>query len=783
MLKRISYRRDHRDDDNDSAVPRTLPLLNPCLCPATPTGHSSSVKYVTPLSDTDDNDSNNDNTAFSLVEWIDQNLPCGGGAGIEVHLASEEPQSQPLPQSPPARRRPSFDSLWCDLSTITPCPLADAEPEMPPLQPLAVEEEEEPPRPMPVPSSSFQPRPASSSWLTGHLALIPAPQSANHNNNSVGNSISNGASTSSRPPRSKSPPTTAAAATAPPIRRTPSQTLASHLVKLAPSRSNSRSGTPVPNHCQPMHCLAAHSVDGDSSSRHGVDSTSSVSVGLNSNLVADRDGAPIDQHYTARDSQCMAAAPNDFFSCGNGSGSTVGDAPSHSENNNVSNHNNVERTQSKSLHSTSLDTIGHNTHALPTILSSNHNHPNSSLAAGPSNNNDHVVVLNHPTNNNHNNSTTPKVTNTKSIEGSLANDVSIMVSSISGSVSNNNPSSIPYIKSLSSKQRRRSPSPLFFGTQVQLEKLLSRNNLNHHLHLKTTESGTITTTEGGSGVDHVITTNTTTANTTTSKRKGVQWNKMVNSSTSKLLPVRITANEHSTETTVVIRDIRKMNNIHSSSSSIENIGMFATHHEEIVTALIDGALKKSAEGEQEQGIIMMDASQTATAESPSLEQPPSSSNAANVNGNTSSPKRPLLTPIRKIRRNSNSPHRSSLSTPLWKRNNRSLLLSSHHKSEKIKSDRRGSDATTTDSEKGLFHFKKPAFTTTSTTTCTTSTSEKKPLHYFHPQCRLLKEKGSEKRKEMVASAVGKEAVLEKLQVRILFCASFEYLLLCFLLIF
>jgi hypothetical protein len=47
--------------------------------------------------------------------------------------------------------------------------------------------------------------------------------------------------------------------------------------------------------------------------------------------------------------------------------------------------------------------------------------------------------------------------------------------------------------------------------------------------------------------------------------------------------------------------------------------------------------------------------------------------------------------------------------------------------------------------------------------------EKKPLDYFHPQCRLMKEKGSEKRRgtdgnSKLASAVGRDAVLEKLQV-------------------
>lgn len=102
---------------------------------------------------------------------------------------------------------------------------------------------------------------------------------------------------------------------------------------------------------------------------------------------------------------------------------------------------------------------------------------------------------------------------------------------------------------------------------------------------------------------------------------------------------------------------------------------------------------------------------------------------------------------------------SSLSTPLWKRNRSSLNLG-----KVMKHERRMSDA----DEKGMFHFKKSA-TSMAAAAAVASKLEKKPLDYFHPQCRLMKEKGSEKRRgtdgsSKPASAVGKDAVLEKLQV-------------------
>ena len=105
----------------------------------------------------------------------------------------------------------------------------------------------------------------------------------------------------------------------------------------------------------------------------------------------------------------------------------------------------------------------------------------------------------------------------------------------------------------------------------------------------------------------------------------------------------------------------------------------------------------------------------------------------------------------------NSPHRASLSTPLWKRNRSSIKLEHLGKKQE---QRRGSEA----EERGVFQFKSKMGNASSVP------SKVLPLDYFHPQCRLVKEKGSDKRRSgltdgKIASAVGKDAVLEKLQVR------------------
>jgi hypothetical protein len=216
------------------------------------------------------------------------------------------------------------------------------------------------------------------------------------------------------------------------------------------------------------------------------------------------------------------------------------------------------------------------------------------------------------------------------------------------------------------------------------------------------------------------------------------------------MPVLITANEDSTEV------IKRESKTRSSVAPAVDIKSFAKYHEEIVTALIDGALRaKNTE-----------VSSANEPTSPTSTHTPEilTSESSTANALTDSPRKTVSTPIRKVPK---SPHRSSLSTPIWKRNRPAIKLDSIGKIHKH--ERKISEGNDSNIEKAISMFYFKTKQSAPTAHSSTTTLDKKPLDYFHPQCQLLKEKGSDKRKSAsdskTASAIGKEAVLEKLQVR------------------
>jgi hypothetical protein len=303
---------------------------------------------------------------------------------------------------------------------------------------------------------------------------------------------------------------------------------------------------------------------------------------------------------------------------------------------------------------------------------------------------------------------------------------------------------------------KRSPSPLFGGKQVQLEKLLSRNN-NKSNH-GNSESGT-TITDGASGFDASTrskggdtSTFSSMSGASAGEKRKVQWGVSTYGGSSKM-PVLITANEDSTEV------IKRESKTRSSVAPAVDIKSFAKYHEEIVTALIDGALRaKNTE-----------VSSANEPTSPTSTHTPEilTSESSTANALTDSPRKTVSTPIRKVPK---SPHRSSLSTPIWKRNRPAIKLDSIGKIHKH--ERKISEGSDSNIEKAISMFYFKTKQSAPTAHSSTTTLDKKPLDYFHPQCQLLKEKGSDKRKSAsdskTASAIGKEAVLEKLQVRAIF---------------
>ena len=348
----------------------------------------------------------------------------------------------------------------------------------------------------------------------------------------------------------------------------------------------------------------------------------------------------------------------------------------------------------------------------------------------------------------------------------------------------------------------RSSSPLFGGTQVQLEKFLSRgtnnstttSNNNKNGPSSVSESASVTITEGGgSGFFDCGGGNNTT--TTSSSRRKVQWG-------SGKIPVLITANHDSTEVVTKRSDSNNNNNYGSStrrlkgnrSNNVDIMRLFATYHEEIVTALIDSALKGNDEG------IIIPKSEssnttttTAASSKPNTNNPESSSSKKNADDVKSSPKRRTsLTPI-KMKGSRNSPHRATLSTPLWKRNRSTLKLPERKASNNSNTTDTNTVAAASTSEKSgmMFQFKtknsiigtaSSSILSSSVVPPSSSSLERQPLDYFHPNCRLMKEKGSDSNKRKggsldgrVVSAVGKDAVLEKLQVCSCCCISIHIL--------
>lgn len=318
----------------------------------------------------------------------------------------------------------------------------------------------------------------------------------------------------------------------------------------------------------------------------------------------------------------------------------------------------------------------------------------------------------------------------------------------------------------------RSSSPLFGGTQkVQLEKLLSRGN-NHSKNnnggpASLSESASATITEGGGSSGLFDCGGGAMPMTSSISRRKVQWGH----GGSGKLPVLITANEDSTEVVTKQRDnnsssrLKGGNNNNRHHRSNVDMRLFATYHEEIVTALIDSALGGNNEG----GIITQKRNESSlnTKTNNNPEQPSrNAKSTTSADDVKSSPKRRSLTPIKMKGRN--SPHRTALSTPLWKKNRSSLKLPDSL--GKAKNERRASIDTASASEKslGMFQFKTKNSAASTILSSVPTSLEKKPLDYFHPNCRLMKEKGSDKRKApsdgRAASAVGKDAVLEKLQV-------------------
>ena len=204
--------------------------------------------------------------------------------------------------------------------------------------------------------------------------------------------------------------------------------------------------------------------------------------------------------------------------------------------------------------------------------------------------------------------------------------------------------------------------------------------------------------------------------------------------------VLITVNEDSAEVT------------NRERKSKIDVRSFASYHEDIVTALIETALKAEHD--------LDELSLSASCATEPVSNPPS---AADV----STPMKPSFSPIRKMK--CNSPHRACLATSTWKRNKSSSKL--EHVG-KMKQGRKVSESNDHVENPSMFLFK--AKHNTSSSTHATSL-EKQPLDYFHPECWLLKEKGSNKCKVTsdgkIASAVGKCAVLEKLQVSLLSIAQ------------
>jgi hypothetical protein len=500
--------------------------------------------------------------------------------------------------------------------------------------------------------------------------------------------------------------------------------------------------------CGPIQCIA------NNHSNDGLDSNSSV--GLNSVQADEHDKGTTRTRATAN---CSVEPLG--FTCGNPHLDEASSSLLYAT-------NNVHRTSSKLTNASqqSMDTNQtHNTNALHAILTKSH-HPSSTSTTATTTTTTTTTASQHPIVNHihlldkSNNFNNAKINNAKysihpdtssirdsSIDSSLPSQRPILLQQQQSRASRDNSSSTAL-----KMRNKQSPSPLFGGTQVHLEKLLSRtkhhNNTNNGSILHS-ESETITTVDGMDA----STVNAPT-NHSSFKRK-VQWGVSTGSgNNNKTIPaVLITANEDSTEVTNrVLIDRKKYTGNHHNL----DIRPFASYHEEIVTALIDSALKGNPNHENQ--ALNKDSTTAATRpnDPPTSNQEHISSADSTAN---SSPKRRSLTPIRKMRRN--SPHRpSSLSTPLWKRNRSSVKLD-----PKIKHEQRSSEGSTGDfCEKiGMFHFKKHAASAPSVTSL-----EKKPLDYFHPKCRLLKEKGTDKRRAAldgkVPSAVGREAVLEKLQV-------------------
>eukprot|EP00804_Cyclotella_cryptica_P011579 CCRYP_012087-RA/>CCRYP_012087-RA protein AED:0.02 eAED:0.01 QI:373/0.33/0.5/1/1/1/4/214/1413 len=805
------------DGEHGQMLNACISQLSNCCAHHGSEPHPTHRNHVTP--DPAQNDSTADDAAassFSIVDWINHNLPCVPGSP-DQHVVSSPGEQQQQPstqhqQSAQPRHEPLTPSSHqaaascCHVTQSIPFPVAGPVTAPGTCQQMESSQKTRTERTKDRPTMTGQtdpndhPRPTSSSnhafnrngnpsssWLSGHLGLIQQnassqlplsnppsliktasltkPPSFNKipscpQSDPLPNQEQEATALASKPPRPQSP-------AIPPqpivVKRTKSQIIASQFQKLGgSSRPNSRPNTPnnstmaVHDGCSTITCLPnTHSFD-------GIDSHSSVGLNsLHGRAGGERKSGQVKHKKRTSDSSCVVAVDPLLFSCGNPhnfDGAMFHQATSYYDD------DELRRTQSKLTvaSQSTMDTGGtpttHNTHTLHNILTRN----GSSLAASSktgtvSPERGNVDVSNAER---RDRVETPKASNANSNTHVDGDAICKSESSISGNMPSqqpllpNNVSEGYYPSALSNLMtwNKRSPSPLFGGTQVQLEKLLSKTSGKRN-HCDS-ESGTIIT-DGASGVDASTrsklgetSTFSSMSGTTLGEKRKVQWGVSTGGGSSKM-PVLITAYEDSTE--VMKRDSKTK----TSFAPSVDIQSFAKYHEEIVTALIDGALQAKDNG--------VTSAKEPTPTTVTSAPEPSTSVSSAANAVTNSPRRSALTPIRKTPK---SPHRSPFSTPIWKKKRSENKLDTISKVQKH--ERKISETSDSNIEKAtsMFHFKTKQSAPLSPSS--TTTPNKKPLDYFHPQCQLLKEKGSDKRKSptdsKTASAIGKEAVLEKLQL-------------------
>eukprot|EP00970_Alexandrium_tamarense_P010469 scaffold2131_cov192-Alexandrium_tamarense.AAC.6 len=660
---------------------------------------------------------NSDGAYSSFVDWVNQNVPfLGGCSPVESALAgndAEQPQHNGGGELPPSQSStPQHQEV--EVKSI---PRPNVYPRKPSLSDDALHVQ-------PVPRFDN-----NSSWLSGHSYLI-ATAAANAPSSSTTVPLTKTPSSPNDVRLDKGDVVAVTRGAAPtqqqPSKRSTSQTVMSHLQRLGgSSRPNSRPTSPN---------LGGEATTILPSRKRSTSPNNIMGCNFqflshaNSSNLGSKEGS-VDVNSTQSGSanhQLKASCPE--TACGGGNDEYDDDtftpcAPISS------------RTQSR-LHDTggtvaSLDTDGtnatHNTHDMHTILTKN------------SSNADNNEGINNASSSNVKDNATPKI----SINANVIDDTS-MNDSLMDTLN---------LPSLASNgQSSRASSPLFGGIQgnpTPLEKLLSRGGYTSNPQVdscgNSTKDGSISSYDvsytSSSKVGDVSTLSSASSTGWSGRKRS--WKKF---------SPQMSATDTGTEVT---REKIK--------ERVVDIAPFAMYHDEIVTALIDGALKGTTDkdnaakmdgkaGAEATDSVTADGSETVNSKDAPLKKP-------------RSPYRMKRTPA----------------TPIWKRNR-----SKQHNQDATNLQKRerseGSSVSKEDGDEKSISVKRAISIlqhktkSGSSVSSSPSQSNRQPVDFFHPQCQLHKEKGSDKKKllpDRLPSAVGKDATLEKLKEKLSMLGEIE----------